>query len=244
MNAARETAALRRALEGVATPERAIGAKAYLKSDLTFLGASVPDIRKIARQHARAHAERTAAEWLTLAVALYETGVHELRSVAIALLADRVELLRARDMQVVEQLLRQSDTWAHVDWICTAVASPLVERFASAKGLLARWSRDENFWLRRAAMLSLLVPLREGGGDFDLFARFAERMLEEKEFFIRKAIGWILRDTSRRRPELVRDFVAPRVHRVSGLTFREATRNLPAATRIELERARERARGA
>lgn len=51
-------------------------------------------------------------------------------------------------------------------------------------------------------------------------------MLEEKEFFVRKAIGWVLRDTSRKRPELVFDWILPRAHRASGVTIREVVKRL------------------
>ena len=86
----------------------------------------------------------------------------------------------------------------------------------------------ENFWLRRSAMLALLGPIRRGGGDFCRFGRYAESMLHEKEFFIRKAIGWVLRETSKKRPELVNEWLVPRAHLCSGLTMREATKYLPA----------------
>jgi 3-methyladenine DNA glycosylase AlkD len=87
-------------------------------------------------------------------------------------------------------------------------------------------------------MLALLVPLRRGDGDFDRFSRYADQMLEEKEFFIRKAIGWILRDTAKRRPELVAAWLGPRVHRASGVTMREAVKPLPRAVREALLAAR------
>ena len=63
------------------------------------------------------------------------------------------------------------------------------------------------------------------------FLRRADAMLEEKEFFIRKAIGWVLRDTARRRPELVAAWLAPRGHRASGGTVREAVKPLPPGPR-------------
>ena len=80
-------------------------------------------------------------------------------------------------------------------------------------------------------MLSLLPDLRSGGGDFELFASLAVPMLSDTEFFIRKAIGWVLRDTGRKRPELVGDFVREHRHLMSPLTYREATRKLPATLR-------------
>ena len=100
--------------------------------------------------------------------------------------------------------------------------------------VLERWAVDEDFWNRRSALLAHLRPLREGRGDFDRFARCADSMLEEKEFFIRKAIGWVLRDTARKRPEMVYEWIQPRVHRASGVTMREVMKHLSAEHREAL----------
>ena len=91
---------------------------------------------------------------------------------------------------------------------------------------LDRWAADGDFWIRRSAMLALLRDLRAGKGDPERFFRYADAMLEEREFFIRKAIGWILREMGKKRPELVEAWLAPRAHRASGLTLREARKSL------------------
>ena len=135
--------------------------------------------------------------------------------------------LAAEDIDVIEATLRQAKTWALVDNLAASVVGPLCERFPALNETLDRWAIDDDFWIRRSALLALLKPLRAGGGDFERFGRYADSMLEEKEFFIRKAIGWVLRDTSRKRPELVADWVAPRTHRMSGVTIREAVKKLP-----------------
>ena len=118
-------------------------------------------------------------------------------------------------------------TWALVDGLASNVMGTLTERHPELTADLDRWAADEDFWLRRSAMLSLLVPLRRGEGDFARFGRYADQMLEEKEFFIRKAIGWILRDTAKRRPGMVAAWLEPRAHRASGVTMREAVKPLP-----------------
>jgi 3-methyladenine DNA glycosylase AlkD len=92
--------------------------------------------------------------------------------------------------------------------------------------VLDRWSTDPDFWIRRASLLAELQPLRKGG-DLGPFLRRADAMLDEKEFFIRKAIGWVLREVAKRRPEQVVAWVAPRTHRASGVTMREAVKYLP-----------------
>ena len=101
-------------------------------------------------------------------------------------------------------------------------------RAPDAPPRLRTWARDRDFWVRRTALLAQLRALRHGGGDFALFAEIAAPMLEEREFFIRKAIGWVLREVSKKRPELVRDFLAEHGARASGLTRREASKYLPA----------------
>ena len=73
-----------------------------------------------------------------------------------------------------------------------------------------------------------------GGGDFGRFSRYADAMLAEREFFIRKAIGWVLREVARRRPELVAAWLGPRVHLASGVTVREAVKPLSEPIRAAL----------
>jgi 3-methyladenine DNA glycosylase AlkD len=80
----------------------------------------------------------------------------------------------------------------------------------------------------------VLPALRAGGGDFELFASFAARMVGEKEFFIRKAIGWVLRDVSKKRPQLAYEFLSDHIDEISGLTVRVGSTYLPEEQRDEL----------
>jgi hypothetical protein len=83
-------------------------------------------------------------------------------------------------------------------------------------------------------MLALLRPLRRGRGDFQRFAGYADRMLEDREFFIRKSIGWVLRETGKPQPDVVYAWLLPRAGRASGVTVREAVKYLSLAQRGEL----------
>jgi len=177
---------------------------------------------------------------LALVRALWKTKNHEMRSAGIALLERHSDLLEARDRPLLEALLRASRSWAYVDWLCTRVVAPLVEREPSLTRVLRRWARDSDFWIRRSALLSLLPALRRGEGDFALFERLAVPMLDESEFFVRKAIGWVLRDVSRRRPSLTAAFVRRHAARLSGVTWREAAKYIPAADRAFVDAIRNR----
>jgi 3-methyladenine DNA glycosylase AlkD len=96
-----------------------------------------------------------------------------------------------------------------------------------------RWATDADFWVRRASLLAELQPIR-GGAPLDRFLRRAEPMLTEREFFIRKAIGWVLREAAKKRPAEVAAWLAPRTDRASGVTMREAVRYLPAVDQDRL----------
>src|SRR2546428_12406082 len=119
---------------------------------------------------------------------------------AVLLLEAYVSRLQPSDIQLLERLIRESKTWALVDELAIVIAGPLLQRSPQLLRTLDRWARDDDFWLRRSAMLALLQALRRGEGDFPRFARYADAMLAEREFFIRKSIGWVLRETGKRQP--------------------------------------------
>lgn len=213
-------------LRALGNPDRAVHEKAYLRSDLEHYGASVPAIRNVAKGVRRRHPDLAHDDLLELVEALWAAPVHERRMAAVELLAQYRDALVPADMGLLERLLRASRTSALVDGLSTSVVGTLVEREPAAAEVLDRWAADEDFWIRRAAMLALLVPLRKGEGDFDRFSRYADSMLGDEEFFIRKAIGWILRDTGKRRPDLVFEWLLPRASRASSVTVREALKPL------------------
>ena len=219
---------------------RAVGARAYLKSDLVHYGASVPAIRSVVKRAATRHPDLGHDEVVDLVDALWTEPVHERRMAAVELLDLYVDRLRPDDADLLERLLRQSRTWALVDGLAASVVGPLAERYDEMGTVLDRWARDDDFWIRRSALLAHLVALRRGEGDFARFSGYADAMLEEREFFIRKAIGWVLRDTARKRPDLVYDWLLPRAGRASSVTVREAIKPLSDQQRAAILAARAR----
>ena len=201
---------------------------------LAYLGARVPVVRSTTKAALRAHPVTERGELVALAERLRDAGVYDLRLAAIDALRVHIELLEAGDLETLERFVREAQTWALLDTLSIGVLGPLVERYPQLVATLDRWAEDEDFWVRRQAMLSLLPALRRGGGDFERFAGYADTMLEEREFFIRKVIGWVLREVSKKRPELVVEWLAPRTGRASGVTFREAVKYLPAEEKARL----------
>jgi 3-methyladenine DNA glycosylase AlkD len=222
---------------------RAEQERAYLKSDRTFLGVSVPDSRKVVRQYLRDRAIDAHDDVVALALEWWDGPVFEGRRAAVEALAARVGLLGAADLPLIESLVRDGETWAIVDGLAGDAAGRIIEACvgtdersrpdlpAEVGELLDRWSVDASFWVRRLSLLCQLRSLKSGAPDVDpplwlRFCRYADSMLDEREFFIRKAIGWVLREVSQQRPALVRAWVDPRLDRMSGTTRSEALKYL------------------
>lgn len=227
-------AALEAELRAAADPARADGERRYLRSDLEHLGVSVPAVRAAVRRLHRAHPELPHDQVVALVRELWAYPVHELRLAAVEVLAAWHGRLSAADLPLLERLLREARTWALVDPLAIVVVGGIVAHEPAAAAALDRWVAGEEVWLRRAALLALLRPLKGGGGDWARFTRYADALLEEREFFLRKAIGWVLREVAKSRPELVVAWLSPRTARVSGVTLREAIRYVPESDRHRL----------
>lgn len=230
-------------LRAAGTPERAEHERAYLKSDLVFLGASVPSTRRTVKGRAAEFAEASHDELRALVAVLWdepqEAPIYERRLAAVEILDLCSARLHHDDFELIERFLRSAQTWALVDGIAVNVVGAMARRVSAAGDLvvgatLDRWIGDGDFWVRRSALLALLGPIRMGGGDTERFFHYADSQLDDREFFIRKAIGWVLREMSKRRPELVIAWLAPRTGRASGVTMREAVKHLDPSVRAAL----------
>ncbi|HET6818956.1 MAG TPA: DNA alkylation repair protein [Candidatus Limnocylindria bacterium] len=232
--AATQAASIETRLRDVGTPERAIQERRYLKSSMDFLGATVWQIRAVVKAYLAEIGDLDHDGLVALVDALWTEPIHERRMAATVLLELRSGLLTVADLPLVERLLRESLTWALVDGLAADVVGDLlVANAAGTVPVLDRWAVDDDFWIRRSALLAWLRPLR-AGAPLDRFLSYGDRMLDEREFFIRKAIGWVLREVGKRRPEEVADWLASRTQRASGVTMREATKYLPPPVRDRL----------
>jgi 3-methyladenine DNA glycosylase AlkD len=228
-----------REMRSQGTTERAVYEKAYLKSSLDHVGASLPVIRSIAKRIRREHRDLDTTDAFALADELWRQPMHERRMLAVMVLEEFAAQFTPSDLARLEPYLRDSHTWALIDGLAGDVAARVVLAHPGDRvvdGVLRRWGADGDFWVRRSALLAHLHTLGRRGTfeGWDRFAALADSMLDEREFFVRKAIGWVLREAGKRRPRLVVDFLRPRVTRVSGVTLREAVRYLEPADRDAL----------
>lgn len=223
MTAADLVDSIRQALRESADPTIAPGQQAYMKSSMPFLGVKVPQARRIARQAARGR--KDAAELRAAALELWRGATHrEERYAATEIMGLRPLRGRLDMLDVHEEMIRTGAWWDHVDEVSHRLAETLDARPEELTPVLVAWARDEEFWVRRASIISQLG--RRGDTDVALLVSAIQPNIADTEFFIRKAIGWALREYAKTDPEWVRTFVAAHEGELSGLSRREAMKHL------------------
>ena len=129
-------------------------------------------------------------------------------------------------LALYEEIIRTGAWWDLVDGVAHRPGRPVAGPPGRTDAGARRWSRDEDFWVRRAAITAQLGA--KAATDTDLLAAVIEANLEDPEFFIRKAIGWALRQYARTDPAWVQAFVRRHWDELSPLSRKEALRNLAA----------------
>ncbi|QDG88638.1 DNA alkylation repair protein [Pseudarthrobacter sp. NIBRBAC000502770] len=221
-------ASVRAALRAMADPVRAAGAQAYMKSLLPSLGVRVPDVRRITADAARTYPPASAAQLRATVLDLWRTAMfREEKYAAIDLTAHRLVTTYLDMLPVYEEIIRTGAWWDFADGVSGRICSLLLAHPEEMATLLRQWSRDPDLWIRRAAITS---QLRAGTAtDTELLAAVIEPNLADPEFFIRKAIGWALREYAKRAPDWVEAFAARHRDAMSPLSRREALRRISSA---------------
>lgn len=209
------------AIEKARDPAYAAGAQAYMKSELPYLGVRTPDLRRAWRSIFDAHPIETEKEFAAELRDLWDDAeFREERYTALALL-DRYR--RWVSLTLLERLIVEGAWWDLVDTIARKVGR-LLQRDPSVAEDMRAWSRDGNMWKRRVSIISQL-GFKERT-DLALLYDCIEPNLDDPEFFVRKAIGWALRDYAWHDPIEVDRYVREHADRLSPLSRREATKNL------------------
>jgi 3-methyladenine DNA glycosylase AlkD len=226
--------AVRAALAGTGDPERAAGQQAYMKSSMPYRGLTSAELRALLRpllaDPVLAPVSREA--WMIDVRTLWDQAVfREERYAALAVTAHRA----ARAWQdptalgLYRHLVEAGAWWDYVDLVAADRVGPiLLQHRQIVTPVMRVYAVDDHLWVRRTAILAQLKHREET--DLELLGDVIDANLEGstygREFFIRKAIGWALRQHARVDPGWVRAFVEARGDRLSGLSRREALKHL------------------
>jgi 3-methyladenine DNA glycosylase AlkD len=230
-------AAIRTGLAAAGDPDKAPGMQAYMKSAMPYHGVPAPGQRRLFRAVFAAHPLPDRERWLATVRALWDDATHrEERYAAIALAGARAYARwQAPDLVpgLYRDLIVTGAWWDYVDDVAIHRVGPLLHIAPEpVTPIMKAWSASDDLWLRRAAIICQIG--RKAYTNTALLALTIDRAADEREFFLRKAIGWALREYAKTDPDWVRGFVADRAGQLSPLSVREATKHLgptsPAAT--------------
>lgn len=218
-------AAIRTALMEQSDPVRAAGAQAYMKSDILSLGVRVPEVRRLVVAAAAAFPFDSPEQLRATVLELWRSAQwREERYAAIDLTGLRLVAKDPLMLPVYEEIIRTGAWWDFVDGVSQRIGALLQAHRATMAPVLRNWSTDEDFWIRRAAITSQLKA--KGATDTGLLREVIEANLADPEIFIRKAIGWALREYAKSNPAWVRGFIAEHGAQLSPLSRKEALRHL------------------
>ncbi len=220
--------ALRRELSILGDPERARGAQAYMKSAMPFHGVGAVPLRAVCRELFASLALPDAAAFRREVLGVFRGAAFREELYAAVELARLKRAAPWRDLAflpVCEEMVVAGAWWDVVDAVSSHLLGELLRKEPDAmrREMLA-WARCDDLWKRRSAILCQL-GFRERT-DVPLLHSCLEPSLASKEFFLRKAIGWALRQHARTDPDGVRRYVARNADRLSALSRREATKHL------------------
>lgn len=211
--------------EGAKNPIIAAPMSAYMKHHFPFHGITSKHRESLLKELINKENLPPYADLQKICYQLWQLPEREYTYAALSLLSKYSKSLVPSDILWIIDLITQKSWWDTVDTLAGNILSTLINRFPETL-----WpnfqplTESDNFWLNRTA---IIVQLKSRGNtDTDFLTSAILPHMHNKEFFLRKAIGWSLRQYARYNPQWVIDFVNQYDDHLSGLSKREALKRL------------------
>jgi 3-methyladenine DNA glycosylase AlkD len=218
----------RRELQRVADPRKAPFMQAYMKSVMPYHGVTAPLLRASSTKIFSQVELSSRADWRAKVLELWrQARYREERYLAIMLTGNKraAAFQTPAAMPLYEEIIVTGAWWDYVDDVASNRVGPILRDYqVPMKKKMLAWSTSPNLWKRRTAIICQL-RFKEHT-DLDLLYACIEPSLGSKEFFLRKAIGWALREYAWTDPAEVKRYVRRKSDRLSGLSYREALKNV------------------
>ena len=209
-----------------ADPERATAMRAYMKDVAPFLGIPTPERRALSRSVVQDTPRPGERDCTAVALRCWRLPEREYQYFAVDYLRRHVTRLSSGFLPVARHLVSTVPWWDTVDALAAHVVGGLVAADPALAEDMDAWIEDDDLWVARTALLHQL-RYKERTDAGRLFA-YCLRQSGHPDFFVRKAIGWCLREYAKTDPVAVRDFLAREGGRFAPLSVREALKNIGA----------------
>jgi 3-methyladenine DNA glycosylase AlkD len=214
---------LSKELKESADPQRAVGAKAYMKNQFDYFGMPMAERRAIFKHHVKQHAVSNEKELEIIVKELWSLPEREFQYCGMELIAHYKKTWSPLIIKLIEFCITTKSWWDTVDFIATNCCGNYFQLYPEKIGATTHeWNYSSNMWLQRTSLL--FQNKYKNKTDSGLLSTYILHLSSSKEFFIRKAIGWVLREYAKTNPEWVKDFVGN--HMLSSLSKREAMKHL------------------
>lgn len=216
---------VQRNLAAAADPAKAEAMAAYMKTSDPFYGVQKAGRDRVLREMKRRYPIADADAYERAVLELWNLPHREEKYLAVAVAVGYREFITFDRMPLYRRLITEGAWWDFVDDVAVRAVGEVwrLDRDRTTP-MMKEWIDDPHLWLRRSAIIGQLKHREDT--DAGLLFEFCLRRAHEKEFFIRKAIGWALREYAKTAPGAVRTFAHEHREELSGLSFREATKHL------------------
>ena len=212
-------------LDSARNPEKAEGMAWYMKTEMPFYGVQKPGRTKIMREVKKRFPPAAHDEYIAMATALWELPHREEKYLAQGVAVTFGEYMVPPSLPLYTRFIIEGAWWDFVDETATHMIRELILDFPDETWpVVDDWIDSEDMWLRRTALICQIGAKEQT--DTERLFGFCTRRMHEKEFFIRKAIGWALREYAKTDAVAVADFARANRESLSGLSFREATKHI------------------
>lgn len=215
---------LRAVLTEAADPSEIDAMAAYMKNQFTFLGLRSPGLRQVSKPFLKAAADADGDELISFVHDCWSQPEREFRYVGTILTRKHVAKLDPSHLPDVEHFIVTDSWWDTVDSLAAWTVGPMVAAHPELTAVMDQWIDDDDMWLIRTAIIHQLSY--KDATDADRLFAYCRLQARHEDFFVRKAIGWALRQHARVDPDAVQRFVAENEGDLSGLSKREALKHL------------------
>lgn len=210
-------------LNSLRDQKKAIEMAAYMKTTMPFYGVQKPDRVPIIQEIKREYKPDTFEEYRDALRSLWMLRYREEKYIALNFAESFPKYITEDAVPVYEEIIRQGQWWDFVDPVSTnLIGRVYLNEREDLYELIEQWSEDADMWIRRCSLL--VHNKHKDKTDGEQLFRFCKKMAHESDFFIRKAIGWALREYSKTNPKAVRAFIKKNSGRLSPLSIREGSK--------------------
>ncbi len=219
--------AIRRELKNLADEKTKKSGLAFFKEKIRLYGVKTPVVDRIAKEYYKKIQNTSKTKLFALCKELWMSGMMEESFIACHWSYSVRKDYEPQDFKVFENWIeRYVGNWASCDTLCNHTLGAFLERYPDHVSNLLKWCESPNRWMRRAAAVSLIIPVKQGKFLETVF-EIADRLLLDQDDLVQKGYGWLLKEASRTGQKKVYDYVMKNKKVMPRTALRYAIEKMP-----------------